>query len=169
MSLWPSKSVALKTVWPSKKCGPQKSVALGLQTMSLRSQTMPARCFDQTTVDFLFHHPPFREGMIPRSLQYEFCYFTPALSPTAHLLSIHQCSFFLPQDLLPALVNYTVFGYHVMLKCSVTKCLMSLLVSESVSTHSQQRAFLTHPTHYRRPPIVWKHSHSYGRQSQMKM
>lgn len=46
---------------------------------------------------------------------------------------------------------------------------MSLLVSGSVSTHSQQRAFLTHPTHYRRLHIVWKHSHSYGRWSQMKM
>ena len=32
-----------------------------------------------------------------------------------------------------------------MLKCSVTKCLMSLLVSESVSTHSQRRSF---------PPII---------------
>lgn len=36
--------------------GPQKSVALVSEPcMSLRSQTMPARCFDQATVDILFH------------------------------------------------------------------------------------------------------------------
>lgn len=72
-----------------KKRGPQKGVALGLPTMSLRSQMMPAHCFDQATVNFLFHHPPFPEGTIPRSLQYENFYSTPTLSKSQLLFSRH--------------------------------------------------------------------------------
>ena len=40
-----------------------------------------------------FHHPPFPEGMIPRSLQYGFCYSTPTASPTPiYSLSITTAS-----------------------------------------------------------------------------
>lgn len=53
--------------------GPQK-LALGLWTMSLRSQMMPAHCFDQATVNIPFCHSPFSEGtVVPRRLQYKFC------------------------------------------------------------------------------------------------
>lgn len=41
---------------------------------------MSAHCFDQATDNIPFCHPPFPEGMVPRSLQYEFCNSTPTLS-----------------------------------------------------------------------------------------
>ena len=80
MSLWPSKSVALKKrgpqkAWPSKSLVPNHVY----YATSLRSRTMPADCFNQATINFFFYHLPFLEGMILRSLQYEFCYSTPTL------------------------------------------------------------------------------------------
>lgn len=82
-----------------------KKVALGLWTMSLRSWMMPAHCFDQATDNIPFCHPPSPEGMVPRSLQYEFCNSTPHSLSNSHLLLIHHYSFIPPEDLPPTLVD----------------------------------------------------------------
>ena len=47
-----------------EKMGSQKSVASGLQTMSLRSQKVPAYCCDRAEIYLIFHHPSFPVEMI---------------------------------------------------------------------------------------------------------
>ena len=176
MSLWPSKNMALKKygpqkIWPSKsmglrKYGPKKlwpskkEWSLGLRTMLLWSRMMPALFWPSksqlsfTTLLFL------REWFLG-ACNMDFVILLPL---PLHLPFTLYPSPQLHPSLRPS--PYTHQLYYLWTSCfvsAVTRCLMSLLVSGSVSTHSQQRAFLTHPTHYRRPPIVWKHSHSYGR------
>ena len=90
--IWPSKSMGLRKYGPKKLWPSKKEWSLGLRTMLLWSRMMPA-LFWPSKSQLSFHHPPFPEGMIPRSLQYGFCYSTPTASPTPiYSLSITTAS-----------------------------------------------------------------------------